>query len=229
MGVIGHIDPFAALAGPSASVDAPDAAVVGDLEIRAARAGVVRIQGIACGLGVEGSGWIVAPGLVVTNAHVVAGMNRPRIDFGDGRPGVSSSIVAFDVSADIAVLSAPALGGRPLPIGRADSGTPAALLGFPEGGPYRAVAVRVAKDVTFIARNALGEGLYPRRVTGVRGLVRHGNSGGPVVDADGRVVTVIFAERKGPGAPSGYGVTIDEVSKVIASVGQPVDTPCGHG
>ncbi len=225
---IGRIDPFAELAGPAAGVDPPDLAIVSDLEIRAAREGVVRVRGIACGIGIEGSGWIVEPGVVVTNAHVVAGIARPFVDFGPGgRRGVSAQVVSFDPDNDIAVLAVPGLGGRPLTVARADPGTPGALLGFPEGGGYRATAVRLGKDVTLIANDALGRGLRPRAVTGVRGKVKHGNSGGPVVDPDGRVVTMIFAEREGGGQENGYGVPIERITDAVAAVGQPVATPCG--
>lgn len=225
---IGRIDPFSSLAGPEATVDPPDGSVVADLNVRAAREGVVRVRGIACGVGIEGSGWIVQPGVVVTNAHVVAGVDRPLVDFGPGgRRGVSSRVVSFDPVNDVAVLAAPGLGGRSLPIGRPTKGASGALLGFPEGGGYRATPVRVGEDVSLVAGDLFGRGLRGRTVTGVRGKVKHGNSGGPVVDADGHVVTVIFAEREGGGHESGYGVPIERVTDAIAAAGEPLETPCG--
>ena len=136
MDAVGRIDPFTAFAGPDVEVAEPDPAIAALPAVRAARRSVVRIHGVACGVGVEGSGWIVRPGLVVTNAHVVAGIPAPLVDRGGGN-AVRGEVVAFDAANDVALVRADGLDGRPLRLAEAGRGTPGALLGFPLNGPLR--------------------------------------------------------------------------------------------
>ena len=224
MDAVGRIDPFASIAGPAVGVDAPEPAIARDAQVRAAQESVVRVQGIACGLGVEGSGWIVSPGLVVTNAHVVAGLSSPLVDRrdGDARPG---RVVAFDAENDIALVRVPGLEGRPLPLGTPARGETAALLGYPLNGPYRTTPVRLGGTSRLAARDAYGRVQIGRLVVGLRGDVQSGNSGGPVVDADGRVVATAFA-RRSVAADQGYAVPNDEVREALANVGRPLRTAC---
>ena len=110
-----RVDPIGVFLGPPAIVAPPEKGLAKDPDVVRASKSVVRVTGIACGLGVEGSGWVVRRGLVVTNAHVVAGIERPRVDTAGGR-AFASTVVAFDVTNDLAVLRVPGLGARPLPV-----------------------------------------------------------------------------------------------------------------
>ena len=107
---IARVDPFSRIAGPQARVAPPDPRLLRDPGVRRARASVVRVTGSACGLGVTGSGWIARPQLVVTNAHVVAGMTDARVDRGEGEQ-LDARVVAFDPRNDVAVLRVPGLDG----------------------------------------------------------------------------------------------------------------------
>ena len=184
-----------------------------------------RVTGTACGLGVEGSGWVVAPNLVVTNAHVVAGMNDARVDHNDGEFR-DADVVAFDPRNDIAVLRVAELGARPLRLVDPVKGQAVAILGYPENGPFTATAGRIGQTREFLTDDAYGRGPFSRLVTTLRGVVRHGNSGGPAVDAQGRVQTTIFASRIG--SASGYGVPSDLVRRelVRASATEVSTGPC---
>lgn len=218
-----RIDPLAAIAGPGATVDPPDPALARTPAVRAASRSVVRILGLACGLGLEGSGWIAAPGLVVTNAHVVAGIDEPRVDRSDGAFR-KARVVAFDEKNDVAVLRVPGLAGEPLRLAEATPGTAGALLGYPGNGPLTATPVRVGRTIGLFAKDAYGRYPVSRRVTLVRGSIRSGNSGGPVVDSQGRVLTIAFAERTDGGG--GYGVPTEAVRRALAQRRQPLATDC---
>jgi S1-C subfamily serine protease len=187
----------------------------------------VRVIGYACGLGIEGSGWVAAPGLVVTNAHVVAGVSAPHVDRNDGVL-LDASIVVFDKVNDVAVLRVPALKAKALRLGEAVEGTSAGMLGYPSNGPYTETAVRVGRTVQIVGRDAYGRFPTPRRVTTIRGALRSGNSGGPVVDAQGRVLTTVFAQRAG--TDGGYGVPTEIVRAAIARAGtKALETSCIDG
>ncbi len=183
--------------------------------VRLAAPSVFRIIGTACGLGVEGSGWVAAPSLVVTNAHVVAGMSDAHVDRNDG-DSRDADVVAFDPHNDIAVLRVPGLDAPPLRLVEPVKGRAVAILGYPENGPFTATAGRIGQTGEFLTDDAYGRGPVRRSVTTVRGRVRHGNSGGPAVDDEGRVQTTIFASRIG--SPSGYGVPSDLVRRVVDRV-----------
>jgi S1-C subfamily serine protease len=223
MDALSRVDPFAVLAGPGAKVPQPDALIVRDPDVAAARASVLRITGFACGLGIEGSGWIAAPGLVVTNAHVVAGVDTPRVDRRDGRFR-DASVVYFDARNDLAVLRVGGLDGRPLPLAEPARGVNVAVLGFPQNGPYRAIPARLGATVTSVGRDAYGRFPVPRTVTTMRGVVRSGNSGGPAVDAAGRVRTTVFARRAG--GDGGYGVPVEQIREALANADRPLRTDC---
>ena len=200
---IARVDPFARIVGPQARVGPPDPRLLRDPGVRQARGSVLRVTGTACGLGVVGSGWIARPQLVVTNAHVVAGMKDARVDRGDGRR-LDARVVAFDPRNDVAVLRVPGLRGRPLPLAEPAEGQAVAILGYPENEPFTATPGRIGQTATLLADDAYGRGPFPRQVTTLRGVVRNGNSGGPAVDSAGRVQTTVFAARVG--SDSGYGV-----------------------
>jgi S1-C subfamily serine protease len=223
MAALERIDTFSAIVGPATGVSAPDPAIARDPEVAAARNSVVRVRGFACGLGIEGSGWIVRRGLVVTNAHVVAGVDSPTVDRRDGRTA-SATVVAFDAQNDVAILRVPGLTGRPLPLADPDRGESAAILGFPLDGPYTVTAARLGGTARVAARDAYDRVRIGRSVVGFRGGVQRGNSGGPVLDRDGNVVATVFARRQG--SEEGYGVPNDAVEGALGNLGPPVETAC---
>jgi S1-C subfamily serine protease len=220
---LGRIDPFLTIVGPSSGVGEPDASILRDPQVRSARRSVVRIRGVACGLGIEGSGWVAARGLVVTNAHVVAGIPAPLVDTGDGR-GRRGRVVAFDAANDVAVVRVPGLSLPALRAGSVVEGAPAAVLGYPGNGPSGARPARVGRTATVPSRDAFGRVRLARELVVFRGEVEGGASGGPVVGADGRVVTTVFARRRG--SEDGYGVPNDLVREALTSAGPALDTPC---
>jgi uncharacterized membrane protein required for colicin V production len=227
MGALARIDALASIAGPAANVDAPDARLLRDSDVVLARESVVRVTGYACGLGVEGSGWVAGPELVVTNAHVVAGIARPVVDQRRGRALVGR-VVAFDATNDIAVVHVPQLRLLALEMTDAATGTAGVMLGYPENGPYRAIPVRVGSTRIFVGRDAYNRFPTTRRTTAFRGTIHPGSSGGPVVDDEGRVLTTVFGARTGPGTPGGYGVPNDAVQAALATAadGRSITTTC---
>src|SRR4051794_23893235 len=230
LNALARFDPFPRIDGPSAGVPPPRAAIARDPQVRVAGEGVVKIQGTACGLGVEGSGWIARDGIVVTNAHVVAGQEDTTVQLGGRGDPLDAEAIAFDPRNDIAVLRVDDLGGTPLELaGQPQSGTQAAILGFPENGPYDVRAGRVGATRTVFTQDAYGRGPVQRRLTTFRGLVRPGNSGGPMVDTRGRVVTTVFASTRGAGPVGGFGVPNSIVRDILATAAGPVDTgPCAR-
>jgi S1-C subfamily serine protease len=213
---IARVDPFAAIRGPQAQVAPPNPALIQSAGVKTARASVLRVTGTACGLGVEGSGWVAAPNLVVTNAHVVAGMKDARVDRGDGVYR-DAAVVAFDARDDVAVLRVEKLGAPSLTLVDPTEGAAVAILGYPENGPFAATPGRIGQTAVVLTEDAYGRGPVPRRVTTLRGTVRHGNSGGPAVDVQGRVQATIFAARIG--SASGYAVPSALVREALAGVG----------
>jgi len=222
------LDPFPRIDGPEADVAPPRAAIARDPEVAAARASVMKILGTACGVGVEGSGWVAEPGVVVTNAHVVAGQEDTRVLPQGREPGLDAQAIAFDPRNDLAVLRVPGLDAPALEIARDPrSGTSAAILGFPLNGPYDVRAGRVGQTREVVSQDAYGRGPVRRTIVSLRGAVRSGNSGGPMVDGAGRVVTTIFAATTS-GPRGGYGVPNAIVRDALAGTGGPVSTgQCG--
>jgi trypsin-like peptidase/colicin V production protein len=226
---LARFDPLPEIEGPQADVPPPTGAILRDPEVRGAARSVVRVLGTACGLGVQGSGWVAAPGVVVTNAHVVAGQDDTTVQVGGEGPLADAEAIAFDPRNDVAILRAPDIGDvPPLPLrANARSGTAAAILGYPQNGPFDARAARLGQTSTVRTQNAYGRGPVARRITSLRGLVRSGNSGGPVVDGSGRVLTTVFAATIEDGGLHGFGVPDSIVRRALARADGPVDTgPC---
>ena len=198
--------------------------------MRAAARSVVKVLGTACGLGVQGSGWVARDGVVVTNAHVVAGQDDTTVQLRGAGAHLDAEPIWFDVRNDLAMLRVPGLAGvRPLRVETdAPEGTSAGILGFPENGPYHVAAGRLGHTATVVSQDAYGSGPVRRAITSLRGRVQHGNSGGPMVDGAGRVVTTIFAATVSDGGRSGYGVPDSIVAEALGRAdGGPVDTgPC---
>ncbi len=207
LNALARFDPLPSVDGPAADVPAPTRGIVAAPGVRAARAGVVRVFGTACGLGVEGSGWIPLPGIVVTNAHVVAGESDTAIQVGGVGPGKPAEVLGFDPHDDVAVLHVDGLSAPTLRVApRARVGSSAAILGYPLDGAFNTQPARVGQTSTVSTENAYGEGHVLRTITALRGRVRPGNSGGPLVDAKGRVVATMFAALTGTAHPGGFAV-----------------------
>jgi S1-C subfamily serine protease len=203
---LARFDPLPSVRGPAANVAPPNPRIVDASGVRAAEPSVVRVIGTACGLGVEGSGWVAAPDLVVTNAHVVAGENDTVVQIGGHAPGLPAQAVAFDPHDDIAILRVPGLHARPLPLAaNPASGTGAAILGYPLDGPFNVQAGRIGETEKIDTENAYGNGPVLRSITSLLGLVRPGNSGGPMVDSAGQVVATVFAAITGGSGGRGPG------------------------
>ena len=205
-----RVDPFPAIAGPAPPALPPDRRVLASAFVQRARPSVVRITATACGLGVEGSGWVARPHLVVTAAHVVAGASE--IEAG----GHDATALVVDRRQDVAVLRVSALTARPLAIADPHAGNPVAILGYPENGPFDARPGRVGSTSDVLVSGSL------REVTALSGLVRHGNSGGPAVNGRGQVEATVFAARIG--SPGGYGVPAAPVRAALARARGPVST-----
>ena len=217
-----RVDPIGVFLGPPAIVPPPDKGIAKDPDVVRASQSVVRVTGIACGLGVEGSGWVARRGLVVTNAHVVAGISQPRVDTAGGK-AFAATVAAFDTANDVAVLRVPGLGARALALLEPERGAPVALVGYPENGPLTRTPGRLGGTANVLSRDAYGRGPVRRQMTAIRGSVKPGNSGGPGIDAQGRVRTTVFARR--PRETGGYGIPADHVRRALAQVGsQPVAT-----
>jgi hypothetical protein len=226
---LARFDPFPEIEGPEADVPPPNSRIARDPQVRRAGASVVKVLGTACGLGVQGSGWIGGDGVVVTNAHVVAGQDDTTVQLGGEGEHSEAEAIWFDARNDLAILRAPGLGDaralRLNPNGR--EGDSAAILGFPENGPYDVRPGRLGHTSTVVTQDAYGRGPVERSITSLRGLVRSGNSGGPMVDASGRVVTTIFAAAVSGGGRAGFGVPDEIVSDALQRANGPVDTgPC---
>ncbi len=220
-----RVDPAPSIIGPAAPVAAPDPKVVADPDVMRAGASVVRVLGTACGLGIEGSGWVAAPGLVVTNAHVVAGEDDTTVTT-QGGASLEATPVHYDPENDLALLRIDA--GLPvLPVAPdPQPGATAAVLGYPENGPYAVAPARLGETRETIGEDSYGQGPVRRPIASLRGTVRSGNSGGPIVDSRGRVLGTVFAATTS-GAPGGFAVPDEVVEAALGDASSSVDTgPC---
>jgi len=165
---------------------------------------------------------------VLTNAHVVAGESDTPVEVEGRPPGLPAQAIAFDPTYDLAVLRVPGLDLPPLTLApNPASGTAGAILGYPENGPFDVQAGRIGATEQVLTQNAYGQGSVSRLLTPLRGLVRPGNSGGPVVDDQGTVLTTVFAGTTGAGPAGGYGVANATVARELEHAGAPVGTgPC---
>jgi S1-C subfamily serine protease len=222
LNVLARVDPFPSIAGPPIPDEPPTPAVVDDPVVRAAAPSVVRILGTACGLGISGSGWVAAPRVVVTAAHVVAGERATYVVQSQSDHRLTAQPIAFDSKNDVAVLRVPRLTARPLPRVDPQDGESVAIVGYPLNGPLDSEPGRIGRTATILTDDAYGNGLVQRTVTSLGGEVRHGNSGGPAIDTQGRVQLTVFAARVG--GDGGYGIPTPVVEKVLASATGPVST-----
>ena len=148
---------------------------------------------------------------------MVAGEQDTTVEVGGSSPSLPARAIAFDPTDDIAVLRVPGLAVPALSlVAEPDSGTAGAILGYPENGPFDVQPGRIGRTQTVITQNAYGQGPVSRLLTPLRGLVRPGNSGGPLVDGAGQVLTTVFAGTVGGGPHGGYGVANATVAHVLA-------------
>jgi S1-C subfamily serine protease len=228
LNALARLDPLPSIPGPLPALAVPPPRIARDPGVRAAARSVVRVLGTACGLAIEGSGWVAAPEEVLTNAHVVAGESDTTVEVEGQPPGLAAHAIAFDPTDDLAVLRVPGLGLAPLSlVANPSSGRAGAILGYPENGPFAVRPGRIGQTDKVLTQDAYGHGPVSRLLTPLRGVVRPGNSGGPVVDSAGNVLTTVFAGTTGGGPAGGYGVANATVAGVLARAGAPVGTgPC---
>ena len=185
----------------------------------------VKVEGIACGRQQDGTGFTVAPGVIVTNAHVVAGETETEVIFGNDR--ATATVTSFDPDRDLALLRVPGLRLQPLPIASADVGTQGAVFGHPRGQDKVAVSPAVVRQhVEAVGRDLYDSHTTRRQVFILAADLEPGDSGGPLVDTSGRVVGVAFAiapDRPG----TAYALTDVELRAAIAQPnGRGATGPC---
>lgn len=210
------------------SVPPPSKGVVTTAGVRQAERSVVKVLGDApsCDRRLEGSGFVFAPGRVMTNAHVVAGVTHPvvRIDDTDH----AAVVVYYDPDVDVAVLAVPGLATPPVRFGGpVQAKASAAVLGYPEDGPFDAEPARIRSAQRLSSPNIYGDGTVERDTYAVYSLVRPGNSGGPLVSPQGRVVGVVFAASL-IDSHTGYALTAGQVAAAAAR-GSDSETRVGTG
>ncbi len=216
LNALARLDPIPSISGPSPDVAAPEPAIAHTPGVRRAARSVVRVNGTACGLALEGSGWVAERDVVVTNAHVVAGETDTTVEVGGQPPSLPAEPIAFEPQHDIAVLLVPELDLPSLSFAPSTPvGTPGAVLGYPENGPFDVQPARIGRTQDVITQNAYGQGPVTRLLTPLRGLVRPGNSGGPLVNDDGQVLTTVFAAIVHSKVRGGYGVANETVASVL--------------
>jgi S1-C subfamily serine protease len=206
------IGPFSSSRAPD--VPAPDPRLANSPVVQRAREQVLKITGEApsCGRRIEGTGFVYAPERVMTNAHVVAGVRRPKVDLGGGRT-LDARVVLYDSDRDVAVLAVPGLDRTPLRFGpRAKAGADGIVVGYPQDGPFTPVAARVAA-----IQKARGPDIYQsrtvtREIYALRARVLPGNSGGPLLSPEGAVYGVVFAAAADDPGKTGYALTAAEVA-----------------
>jgi S1-C subfamily serine protease len=203
-----------------APVPAPDPGAVSNSTVRRAEQSIVKIVGEApaCRQGQEGSGAVISAGHVVTNAHVVAGVEHPTVQVGGVGPMLRARVVLFDAKRDIAVLAVDGL--RAPPLGMAAENLPKAadarVAGFPGNGGFEAGPARVRNIISAVGEDIYGGAGVTREVYSLYATVKPGNSGGPLLSKDGKLAGVVFA-RSLDDANTGYALTLDEVSSDIAA------------
>ncbi len=205
---------------PKLPVDAPDAALAGDAVVAVTRSSVVKIRGVApgCQKVLEGSGFVVSPNRVMSNAHVVAGSDSVTVEV-DGET-YDAGVVSYDPNADISILDVPDLPSPPLAFAEtpAPTGTDAVVMGYPGGGDFVATPARVREVIELNGPDIYRTTTVTREVYTIRGTVRQGNSGGPMINRSGKVLGVVFGAAVDD-ADTGFVLTGDEVSRQLAKIG----------
>ncbi|WP_181408434.1 MarP family serine protease [Schumannella sp. 10F1B-5-1] len=217
-----------ALGGVESSPGAPE--LEGTDGLTSASASVVRINGTAyaCGQNQSGSGFVVAPDRIVTNAHVVAGVSEPVVDTRGGQ-ALTAKVVYFDPDADLAILATTGLDPAPLKLSPAlEVGDRGAVDGYPYGGPYTSGGAEVLAKSTELVADIYGTARTPREIYTIAAVVEPGNSGGPLLAADGTVAGVVFAESA-TDDQLGYATTDASLAPVVsAAAGLTDPVAAGH-
>jgi len=213
---------------PITPVEAPDPRIGDSGAITRAASSVVKVTTASesCGRGQEGTGWVLSPNRIVTNAHVVAGADRLQVT--SREQTVAGRVVLFDPDRDLAVISTEGLDAPALELGSdLPRGAAAAVPGFPLDGPYTVVAARVRQVLDARGRDIYGDDPVVREIYSLYTRVQPGNSGGPLLDANGRVAGVIFAKSLDDDN-TGYALTLDEAMPVLDAALQ-ADRAVGTG
>jgi S1-C subfamily serine protease len=207
--LIEGIGPVTPVPVPNESTDTP--------ALNQAADSVLKIAGTAfeCGQNQTGSGFVVSPGRVVTNAHVVAGVSQPVVEVPDGG-ALPGRVVYLDSQRDIAVVAVDGLQSNPLPLS-ADlpAGSPAAFAGYPHGGPFQSKPATVQGISTILVPDIYGNNPSPEQVYRLAGDVQPGNSGGPLLTMQGQVAGLIFAKTT-TDAALGFALTMEDLEPVAA-------------
>lgn len=222
-----YLDPFTP--EQITPVAPPSTEVVADPDVQSASTSVVRITGPAyeCSRTLEGSGFVYAPGRVMTNAHVVAGVSDPQVEDRQGRR-YDAEVVLYDPSLDVAVLSAPDLTLDPLTFDEtAEANDEAVVLGYPENGPFWSGPARIRAEQRLRGPDIYGADEVVRDVFSIRAQVRPGNSGGPLISEEGDVIGVIFAASV-EDPSTGYALTAEQVAE-DARAGIQASSPVSTG
>lgn len=212
---------------PATSVAKPSGDSVTAAATRAATRSSVKVEGVAGGQGREGSGFVYASQHVMTNAHVVAGIDQPTVRVGGTGRTYEARVVLFDADKDVAVLDVPGLEAPVLPFDNsATRGDAAVVAGYPQDGGLDLQAATVANKIQAKGQNIYGSDTVTREIYSIRSTVLPGNSGGPLLTTDGKVYGVVFA-RSTSDDETGYVLTADEVAedaRQAARSSTPVDT-----
>ena len=222
---LARFDPFPELTLGGGRLPPPDQSVLQSPGANAAKGSVVKIHGTACGLGIQGSGWVVRRDLVASNAHVIAGEHDTSVLAPNGQ-SLPARVVYVDSTNDVALLRVDSLSTAPLAVSSTrDYPAKVVLMGYPRDGGLTAVPGTAGSPRTVVAPNAYGRHYGPRSVVPLRGTVQPGDSGGPVVDSDGGVVAMIFGGSKD--GRNGYAVPVSVVHSAVPKATAPVPTgPC---
>lgn len=220
------LEPFSRT--PIVAVDAPDAALTASPAVEATRNSVVKIRGVApsCQKVLEGSGFVIAPNRVMSNAHVVAGAETVTVEVGG--QSYDASVVSYDPNEDISILAVPELPSVPLIFddSEAEPTTDAIVMGYPGGGDFTATPARVRETIELNGPDIYNSTTVNRNVYTIRGTVRQGNSGGPMIDKDGRVLGVVFGAAVDD-PDTGFVLTAQEVLPQRLKVGSTAPVPTG--
>lgn len=212
---LNRFDPFPELALGRGPLPPPDPSVLQSPGAKTAAGSVVKLHGTACGLGTQGSGWVVRKALVATNAHVIAGEHETTILAPNGQT-LDAQPVYVDSQNDVALLRVPSLALDPLAVDR-DGEFPrkVVILGYPRDGPLTGTAATAGSPRTVIAPDAYDRRVSARMIVPLRGRVQPGESGGPVVDSRGRVIAMVFAGAKR--GPSGFAIPVELVLRGVST------------
>jgi S1-C subfamily serine protease len=213
---------------PVAAVDAPDASLATSAVVGATRSSVVKVRGVAqsCQKVLEGSGFVVAPNRVMSNAHVVAGSDSVTVEV-DGQT-YDAKVISYDPNADISILDVPNLPSAPLQFvdTEAPAGTDGIVMGYPGGGDFTATPARVREVIELNGPDIYRSTTVTREVYTIRGTVKQGNSGGPMINRSGKVLGVVFGAAVDD-VDTGFVLTAEEVSRQMAKVGNVERVPTG--